>query len=472
MKKIKYLNKYVVFVLVALAVNVLFYSFFQNTLMAYDSMDYWNKSHTFITDQGFSLFNYPHYFRGIVFPFYIFIARNIFGVIGLGDIASFQIFNAVFIALFLGWVIPYGMKRVFDKESKWWQIFGLALLLNFFYPGLIQTTLSDFFALSMYVSSLLVLYCALKEKYGIYRILLGLFAGILAYCAYNARTIYLYSYILTVIIVIFMKIDYKTKSTVLVVGLCGFLLTSTPQMIINHNGSGQLSFAVPVQVIPGMKEDLNLFQFRTGIMYQRYQTYIGPNSAINPGNAYYDAVGTTILDNEKIEYFNGFDQYLNLVFKYPVSFVGIYFRNVCNFLDNRFGEIYITDLTVDKTFNVFLNLSLILTFIAGLTAMYTKHKKEKSQNEQKSVEKFWLLLVVAFPSICTIPGAPEIRFFISLFLVLYVVVLWLNDYKEIVRLIKSNKIISLFLAIFVICVLLSIWSESFMHMNSNVNILG
>ena len=461
--KFKAIKNILLGILVVFLINIAFIHLFPNTLMAYDSHDYFLKSYNFVNENGFSFLNYPHYFRGYVYPFYIFFCRNLFGFLGFTDIDSFKVANALGLSIFLGGILPYYLKSVLKVRTSILQVAILSIVLNFFYPGLMQSTLTDMFAVIFYLMGIFIFIDIYKnrQRSTIFIFFASFFASSFFYFAYNARTIYMFS----VAIVFISFIVYMMKNTrylQMSIAICaiviGITIAALPQIAVNYQTTNKISYSVPVQVIPGMTENLNLFQLRAGIMYQRYQTYVGNDQTINPGNAYYDLTGMDVLDIENVEYFESYGHYISVVLKHPFKMLGVYFRNICNFLDNRFGEIYVLDLKTNKTLHVTTNLLILSIFGTGLY-FTLKNKKMNS---------LFIVNMISFimPSLFLIPGAPEIRFFIPVFLYIYTFVIYNLDYKIYFNDLMKEKYKCFIITFIIVVILLFVWNNSYLNMNT------
>ena len=449
------LKKYGLAFLIATLICLGFMIFMDVFLIAYDSSTYYENSFMFSNENGFSFANYPHFFRGFLYPFYVFMLRNLFELFSLSSIDAFRVGNMLFLSFNLGVIFPMLFEEIFKKKFNLIQVAFLSVAMNLFYNGIMQQVLSDMFSICTFAMAILV-FLKLKNKMakGANNYIIGIssfFIGFLLYCAYNSRTIYLYASILLIIVILIFAKKKIFITSFLVIGV---LICALPQIIVNYNATDQFSISPPVQNIGNSTENLNLFQFRTGIMMSRYQTYVGDQSkGYQAGNVYYDQIGMDILEREGIEAFDSYSQLIGLYFKYPLDFIGIYTRNIVNFLDNRYGEIYIYDMDTPRTFKMFLNISILYILALGLYTQASKMKIDKC--------RLAALTLICFPSICTIPGAVEMRFFAPMFVVIYGFVGFGINYNILFNYMMENKIKVTLLFIALTMILLTIWSMSF-----------
>ena len=115
-----------------------------------------------------------------------------------------------------------------------------------------------------------------------------------------------------------------------------------------------------------------------------------------------------------------------------------------------YTEQYITNLYIDKS--LLILVSVIIWFCAGLS-ICTKIKERSL-----SPDILWIISIIV-PSILQMPGAPEIRFFISLYLLAYYYVFVETDYKNLLLKVKKSLLV-IILSMFIIIVLwISVFSD-------------
>ena len=136
-----------------------------------------------------------------------------------------------------------------------------------FFRGLLVYTLSDFYALTISLVGLILLYKIVTCEQKIYiKAVEAFIFGICIYGAYNIRTIYLFFMIACVLILVIWSLcDRKWLQMIITVpvSLGGIFVCSIPQIILNHHLHNNYSMAVPT-------EGLMLSQLQWGIYSGRY----------------------------------------------------------------------------------------------------------------------------------------------------------------------------------------------------------
>jgi hypothetical protein len=376
----------------------------------FDSSDYWQLSSIS------NLFNFPRDgIRGYVYPTLLSPARFLSDLIPSCGLMPFRLFSSLFYAYALTILLPSFYTSIFGGKLSFWRRLITPALIAALFPGVILYPLADLPAVIFMLGALFCVKRSADVDQVLSRCLLLILSGMLAYGAYNARTIFLFPMILgafAATIVTFRNHNMRTKICAIALFLIGAVISSIPQGLINLKSHGAFW--------PGVittRENRSLFanQLLWGITVQRYETSIERSS---PAATlfYLDKVGERLFRENKIgdQPFN-VSTYLTLVLKNPIEFIGIYGRHVVNGLDVRDGNIYTNARSADRNILSALNFLIVLS---GLIIIATgAYRSFNSQNNMKIQFIFGSLIMM--PVIMVIPGAIESRFFLPLHLAIY-----------------------------------------------------
>ncbi|MDR0220436.1 MAG: hypothetical protein LBI54_03400, partial [Lachnospiraceae bacterium] len=209
---------------------------------------------------------------------------------------------------------------------------------------------------------------------------------------------------------------------------------------------------------------LFVFQLYTGSVIWQYETYIGPP-------AVYSTPGVNILDPIVQTYsFPKVDSvfdYIKLVFAHPWEFAGIYFRHFVAALNPVFGESYVSDLLKPKVYLIFANALLMfvtaLGFIAGVgketggrhalrsgrprTVAPTTDVTAPTTNTtaptgyyRRTFAKYLPFYPLLLPCLAILPSSMEARFMLPAYVLMYGLLAYAFDYKQIAALVKKRPV--------------------------------
>ena len=403
--------------------SMIIHTVINNTSFYYDDAVYWGLGQAC----GWDVKNMSWGFRGWLLP-YIFSMCYKFGMLFDSEMLGYRLFSSAVFAFTFAVLLKY-VIQLLDfkiKEEKTVLLGGICVgsLFFLFFRGLFIYTLSDFYAFSLSLCSILLLNRIVEYEQKIYiKALEAFFLGLCLYGTYNIRTIYLFSLIACIAVLLVWQL-YQKKWLQIMVTLpsCfgGMMVCSIPQIILNHHLLGNYSWKVPT-------EGLMLFQLHCGISTGRYATYIGDKSQYGEAGMFFvDAIGRAILEKEQITEFTSYGQFFKLIFKYPLDFMGIYVRHFLNMLYPIYPNQYIQDITRDKTLLLWLFYTIL--FIAIFYFIHSFKIKSKRW--------IWFALIL-LPCICILPGAVEIRFFIALHFLIYLYAVL--GIKEFIIQVKEHK---------------------------------
>lgn len=395
---------FVVLFVILFVASIIVHTIINNTDAHYDDSIYWWLGKAL----GWNVKNIEWGFRGWLLP-YIFSMCYQFGLLFQSEFVGYRIFASLMFAFAFTFLFSYIAKILDFKASN--RRIALAggvcgVVFFIFFRGLFIYTLSDFYAFTLSLLSVVFLHSLIEREQRLYIKSIEAFClGLCLYGTYNIRTIYLFSLIACFCVMIIWQLFGKKWLETIVTGGCcgiGMFLCAIPQMIVNHNLSGNYSWKVPT-------EGLMLYQLQWGVTAERYATFIGdPAQYSTAGMFFVDNVGQAILNKEQITEFASYGQLIRVMLKYPLDFIGIYVRHFLNMLYPIYPEQYIQDLTKDKSVLLILFYTILFIAVSNFILLF----------QLKSKRWVWICLIL-LPCLCILPGAVEIRFFIALHFLIY-----------------------------------------------------
>lgn len=428
---------------VCLTVGILTAALFACTMLRdqrtlyYDADDYWTLSAYFgmpavpfssnLLSAFWSMWQaYPLNFRGYFFPFLLRITQYP-GKKLLGDaFLSFRLASSLNAVLLAAVLLPLLLKIKLGTR-RWIIGAGLStLLLALFWSDLIVTPLSDLPALAMYVAVLLLLRRLAAPSSSRPRTLLFAFgAGFLAYGAYNTRTVYLVP--LFIAFAVYAVIAVRRKITpprciLILLGLClGFLTAALPQMIINLHTLGHAS---PIVNTGGTNpnDDLITYALRQGTGLIHYESFAGdPAAYTSPAVNFLDRTGSTLFSADTFDSIGGF---ILWVFRHFLSACYIYTGHLISYITLFYANAYLPHITIDVWVFV-LNCSL---YLGALLALLAAADDDGWRHWGSYAVPLALLLL---PAALTLLAYPEPRYFIPCYLLVYLFLTQMTDYKAV-----------------------------------------
>lgn len=419
----------------------------------YDSSNYYELSKRFVINGNFDFSNYGLSIRGYVFPFIIFSYTMLGNLLKLEDSISILLGNSLFISFLFIFILP----SFFNYSKNKYIIIKLLLpilIFMLYWQDLVYYPLSDIYSYGFLVIAISLI--RNTSKIHGYRLLIqGILIGILLYATYNIRTIYIFA--IPILIIIKLICNWKSKiknNTIYLLIILGIVICSIPQFKINEINHSKKTIAVVTDTY-GESGGLFNFQLLAGLQLQRYETYIGDlKDYPQPNLGFADGVGNQLL---KIENLNNleFNQYLRLIFKHPLDYIGIIARHFFNIFHLPYNHVYIKDISHNKVFYTIINYTII--YIAALV-LYVNCKKK---NTIKFDINMIYLITTIIPCIAILPGAIEMRFFMPLYCLFYLIIAFFTPLSEIINYVKLNKVRLVISYIVILFTLLAIWGSTF-----------
>lgn len=435
--------------------------FFSDWKFYYDSLDYWTYADEFVKNNTFSLLNYDQPLRGYLFPLILFVIKQTSKIFLINDYFLFFIFYSLFISFVVVFVIPSLTQKIFKLSIKPLQIIIFFALFFFFWNGYFNYPMTDIISFFLILISLSFYLRFKTEKKSTFYFLI--LSGLFLFSAAQLRPAYLIL-ILALLLTFFIYIVFKKNSRVhcliTIIGLIiGMGIVSAPQIYINKNLYGTLNPLAETsksKIIGGT--NLYIYQLRSGIRIQKYETNIGTNE--------FESAHASFLDNEiqgqrlykelREKKNTGMFNIIKIIVFNIGDFIMIYSRHLFNGLDIWYNTPYVKNLYTKTRYVIsFFNYTLIFLFFIFLF-------ENKGIFQKKEVKLG--LLIYFVPIIFVIPTTVEVRFFLPFFIFLYLII----SYFDVLLLIKNNfkSFISnywlKYIIFMLICFILSQYTFSFL----------
>jgi hypothetical protein len=375
-----------------------------------DSGDYWQHSKDFIYNNKFSFLNYKYPLRGYSFPFILFVIRQCAQFLRIEQILFFKLVNIAFFSFSIGVLVPSFFQLLNCKKIYQYQIIIFAFIFLAFWSGFVAYPLTDFISVFVIFGSLYLLEYVTKYNKNHYFLI---FSGLLLGVALNSRPIYQISAVIIILYFIYNIFIKKATIRLFLLYLIGLMIVLSPQIYINYFNFKTVSPFVPTKVAYKTK-DLYLTQLIFGLNVQRHECGLfidrqgeGLLRTKNPPSFTYGKDFNTYIFNKSII---SYKQYLSLVYNHPFDFITIYARHLFNGLDTFHNDLYYCDIYASRLIYSFFNYSLWFLFFIYLFCYWKL---------SKPIYPYIYYLVIAIPSIFSIPTAIETRFFIPVYLLMY-----------------------------------------------------
>lgn len=437
--------------------------------LIFDSAKYWKLSDPCFENDQFNLLNFPETFRGYFLPvFYGLMRRYSFKIFG-SEWILYLLTTSIMLTLLISTIIPKVISNKLSSKRKFLGGVVFLFLIWYFFKDLYLFPLSDLQAMFFVMGAFVLLENIKQEgknKNTLY-FLKSILAGAMLYIAYNTRTIYLYGIILFLLVYLYRTFKDKYKKAVLLcIGVSiGALSLALPQMIINNKYTGSFTPRVLTEQRANYEYDLNSWQMYQGIRLARYESYSGEEigNQKKGGLRFFDNAGKQLLISENLK--DGYltiSDFFKLLAKHPFDMIGIYIRSLVNYMTPLYTDTYISDLYKDKMSPFFINAVIwIISF--GYFFMQKKEDIIKWSKESSSI-----IISTILPCLLLIVGAPEIRFFLPIYYLLYGTVCYSVDYKGMIRAFKANPIKISIIILTLFCLWIAVIGSTLSQSSANV----
>lgn len=446
-KWILFLCIFVCSIIIAKILNVTYYWF--------DADWYWTFGDPIFED-GFHILRFSKVFRGYFHIILLGIFKKIFP-----GFWGWYVLSAGSMAACFSLSLPYVIhgKAISTKTSAFRSFLAYAVFM-FFWCHFMQYPLSDFMAAFYFISAAALVRYLMKEHRTLTKVTAGFCAGLFLYAAYNTRVVYLYGSLILVFVLWFSsRKNFRNILITTVSVAAGWVLLSFPQVIINRYNEGSLSPFVNTKIYTD--QNLEFVQIFWGLEMVRAEAYVGESDQYPYSQVIYtDPVSEQIIEEHNLtpDTFT-MEEYLKVLFRHPFDFLGIYLRHLISLMTPGFSLYpYNTILYEDISFNVIVSILIWLTAACGIT--------EQMNRSVRHIEVF-IIFAICLPSLMEVVGAPELRFFMPVYLLAYYYVFEAINYKELAHALKPRWLQTAVCLIAVFCLWISLFGEIIVHNEKN-----
>lgn len=392
----------------------------------YDAREYWELGRSFFAEGGFALEHFDAAHRGYAWPLFNAALIQLADLLGVPEEGLFVVLSAVGHALLFTMAWPWFVRALFGYQMNFVQKLGWLLLVLYFWRNYFQFPLTDFPALFLALAGV----ASIKRYLDTERALWLLGAGAALALAANARPSYQLCFIPLGLWGAARAVRTRSlRHASLATGAftLGLAIAFAPQVYINvHKFDRASPFVQTARAYGG--RSLFLQQLAWGIYIQRYETNVGKSWPVAAGGVVFvDPAGLQIVRSENIMHPKGatapflksdftLGHYARLVAERPLFFARLYARHLFNGLDIAYPSVYVTDVLRPRILFTTLNH---LTWLTALGAAVLGLRRGFARRHAAALV---LLFTVCVPSLTSVAGAVETRFFLPLFLLAYLVV--------------------------------------------------
>lgn len=376
----------------------------------YDAGIYWSSADRFTVDGSWSLWNYDDSLRGLAPALLFGAVRGIGGWLDLSPLGTVNIFNALLFA-WIGTVLAPRVAQLAWSEARFGIVRRLLLvaLLLVFWRGYLNFPLTDFPALACALVALIAVSRAPSLPW-------MLLSGLAVTFAINLRP----AFLLLVPAIIGLAI-WNSRTALprpgrvrqllalgaVVLGLAALMV---PQSVVSHRHHDTWS------PIAGAAENLTGFQLYTGLVLQRYETYLGPSdrsASMRYNDPHTEEMVAELNERGGLE---GYGDYLQVVLDHPIGVAGVWLRHLVNGMDQRYVSTYVTELDSGGA-RPLRAFGFLITFAALLRLAWPAARRSLGK------ARWRYPLAVVLTCVTILPSAVETRFLLPLYLLTYLLLL-------------------------------------------------
>lgn len=372
----------------------------------FDAERYWESGRELDVDGTFSLYNYVTK-RGVLFPLINYILITGIGYFNGNEIAVFKCINTLFVCWGVWRVVPALYTNATGNVFKVWQKLLLTGVVHFFWFRYISCPLSDFLCLFLLLQGFNLLW---TEKLTFQRIVL---VGFICGFVFNTRPIYnLLLAVYPIFLLVVSKQGMDRKMMYVLSIILASILINIPQVLVNQKIWKAHTFFQPThEFYEG--NSLYLGQLRWGLYLQKYETYVGdPGFYKRVQVLYYQNKEGIKAEEDAANQLYSYEDYFLFLKQHPSTLLR-FFKNGFNGTDIKYNTPYIYDLRPSILFSL---LNYCIWFL-GLVALLIKVDYRKS-----AAPVYWIIGYLGLTCVLCFPIAMEPRFLLSLYLLMYVLV--------------------------------------------------
>lgn len=379
----------------------------------WDHIQYFDAGYYAALSQSFhgghhhwSFTHFPITHRGYFFPFVLNVFNH-FVTIG----ASALLIHVLCLFILSFFVAPHFSTTLFSRPFSKIQALLFSIIFFYFWGGYFYYALTDIIAITLLLAAAVLIQ---RKKY--WSLLIG---GMAIAMAFNIRPIYELNLILFVGYLIWHTIRKNIHFYGLMLFLGGMILILLPQVIINHHNHNSYSPLVITNSYLQTANNASIYnmQLDMGLRVQKYETYVG-NLEKFPSSRIAYSTGADFYNQyrQSTEQTN-LGAYIKFAISNPLQITQIYLTHLFNGLDIKVNKPYITKI---KSLQ-FIHLISILNYIVlifGVMALVLNWRN-KAEYQGQQADKVFFYANCLLPVLLVIPTTVELRFFIPLFILLY-----------------------------------------------------
>lgn len=376
----------------------------------YDAAHYWGSAAQFTVDGHWSLWNFSDSLRGYVPGLMYYGVSHVGEFFGLTPNGTVNLFNALLFATITAVLAPRFARLAWPQfELGFGRRLVLIGLFIIFWRGYLNHPLADFPAL---VAALAALIAVSRVSNPLMLLLAGLAVGlsvdlrpayvllipaILVLAFWNARSI---------------ETPFRPRRHVgnLLIVVIGIAIVLVPQGIVNHKHHAVWN------PLPGAPAELTGFQLQTGLVLQRYETYVGPEDR-SPALWYADRNTEELAaEIDRDGGIKGYGDYLRIAVENPVTIAGVFLRHLVNGMDQRYTSTYVSKLDTGQQRPLRI-AAMLIAFLALLRVAWPAARRSLG------TARWRYPLALLATCVTILPSAVETRFLLPLYLLTYLLVL-------------------------------------------------
>lgn len=427
--------------------SIVFSKIINVTYYRFDSDWYWTFGDP-VFENGFHLLRFPKMYRGYFYVILLGILKRIFP-----GFWGWILLSAVSAAVCFAFSLPYVIhSRLTNSKKDAVRGYLSYLVFMMVWKHFMQYPHSDFMAAFFFITGAALVKSYRNQSKVLLQFVTGFCAGVFLYAAYNTRVVYLYG---TLVLLIFFFVSNLKNLQRLFIGLLvlvvGMAFLAFPQSMINKQNDG--SYSPFVNTMTETDLNLEVLQLYWGLTIDRFEGYVGEVDLFENSQVYYEnPVGFAICERDGLSRENfTVREFFRELLKHPLDFLGIYARHFISMMTPGFRIYpYNTNLFEDKSFLVVTSILIWIIAGYGLTNQIKTHGF--------SVDGI-LIFAICLPSLMEIVGAPEIRFFMPIYLLGYHYVFEAIDYNELRKDFSVNWLQTSFCMIVIFCLWISVFSD-------------
>jgi len=363
--------------------------------------------------------------RGYFLPLILQVPIQLSNLTGLDELTCYRFLSAIMASVCFAVLFPFCFEQLFGFRARPWTKLIFALLVTFFWYGNYAYPLSDFPALTFFLSGLTLCLVAVRSDRGLWaKGGLIIAAGVCLAAATSIRISYLIPFFISLVFLLlrltFSKNTMIAKSVLPLLLIAGCVIVFVPQALSNKIHYQENT---PFQINRlADNTSLTKAQLYYGFVVQRidFGNIESPDQSV-PALVFRDYQGLEIAEKYMEKYGISASNVstaplariaVDIVVHQPLDIAAIYIRHVFNGLDVVYPYGYVPDFhSKDQIIYRFVNYTLWFLAISLLW--------RRGINLRQDRHAIIGCFIVMLPALVAIPSQMEIRFFLPIHMLLY-----------------------------------------------------